>query len=256
MNRNKDIVVQAAKEMLVDVDLSAADRWAAPDYRENSAQSPSGANGLRHFVLSQQPHIFDYRLERVIGDQDMVALHGVYEYIDTVGPMVVAFDVFRVEAGKLAEHWAVRQPVVTITTSGRTQVDGPTQATAPELTEASRKVAVGFVQTVLFDRQLDRIGEFVATEHFAQHNPTIADGVDALRASLELDAAYGMPIHDPVLHYALADGEFVLTMSEAMRDDISIVFYDLFRVTDDKIVEHWDVIRRTPATLAHRNPLF
>ena len=35
------------------------------------------------------------------------------------------------------------------------------------------------------------------------------------------------------------------------------VFYDLFRVKDGKIVEHWDVIQEIPTEgLAHNNGMF
>ncbi|WP_405161835.1 hypothetical protein OG203_36830 [Nocardia sp. NBC_01499] len=233
MSGNKDIALQAIQEMFVDAE-PGADRWTG----DNSA-------GELRFVLNRQPDILDYRLARVIADEEMVALHGVYRCVGTTG-FVVAFDVFRIAAGKLAEHWTVRQPVVYVTRSGRTQFDGPTEVIVPEQTEVSRAIVVRFLQNVVFGGKLERIAEFI-DERFAQHNPDIADGIEALHAAL---GAAGIPLRDPLLRYTVAEGEFVLTMSEALRGDTPIVFYDLYRVAGDKIVEHWDVIHRIPVTYA------
>jgi predicted SnoaL-like aldol condensation-catalyzing enzyme len=35
-----------------------------------------------------------------------------------------------------------------------------------------------------------------------------------------------------------------------------VAYWDLFRVADGKIVEHWDVIAPVPAELPHGNGLF
>jgi hypothetical protein len=42
---------------------------------------------------------------------------------------MVAFDVFRVAEGKLAEHWDALTPQVAMTASGRTQIEGPAKVT-------------------------------------------------------------------------------------------------------------------------------
>ena len=51
------------------------------------------------------------------------------------------------------------------------------------------------------------------------------------------------------LHRVLADGSFVPSVSEGFRGPAHTAFYDLFRVADGLIVEHWD----TTETIAERS---
>jgi predicted SnoaL-like aldol condensation-catalyzing enzyme len=59
----------------------------------------------------------------------------------------------------------------------------------------------------------------------------------------------GIPIKYDKLHKLLAEGNFVLSACEGYRDSIHTSFYDLYRVADGKIVEHWD----TTETIAPRS---
>lgn len=43
----------------------------------------------------------------------------------------------------------------------------------------------------------------------------------------------------------LGEGNFVLTLSEGHFGNAHNTFYDLFRVKNGKIAEHWDVIEPT-----------
>lgn len=44
------------------------------------------------------------------------------------------------------------------------------------------------------------------------------------------------------LHKVLGEGNFVLTISEGTFGGKHVSFYDLFRVENGKIAEHWDVV--------------
>ena len=51
----------------------------------------------------------------------------------------------------------------------------------------------------------------------------------------------------------MGEGNFVLTMSEGAIGSDAMAFYDLFRLEDGLIVEHWDVIAPMPAADAKHN---
>jgi predicted SnoaL-like aldol condensation-catalyzing enzyme len=42
------------------------------------------------------------------------------------------------------------------------------------------------------------------------------------------------------LYKLLAEGNFVLSACEGLHDGIDTLFYDLYRLVEGKIVEHWD----------------
>ena len=54
------------------------------------------------------------------------------------------------------------------------------------------------------------------------------------------EGADGTAINYGTLHRVLAQGNFVLCVSEGSFDGNHTAFYDLFRLANDKIVEHWD----------------
>ena len=59
------------------------------------------------------------------------------------------------------------------------------------------------------------------------------------------------------IHKVLGEGNFVLTVSEGEWSGKAQVFYDLFRMKNGKIVEHWDVIQPIPTeNLANSNGMF
>jgi len=58
------------------------------------------------------------------------------------------------------------------------------------------------------------------------------------------------------VHHIFGEGNFVLTQSEGRWNNKPQAFYDLFRIENNKIVEHWDVIQGIPAQMAHSNGMF
>jgi predicted SnoaL-like aldol condensation-catalyzing enzyme len=99
----------------------------------------------------------------------------------------------------------------------------------------------------------------VLDTHFApdyrQHNPTIGNGVAALRAIA--------PKLSPSLKYEpgmiVEDGDIVMVHGRYVGwAEKPLVAVDIFRVRDGKLVEHWDVMQEeVPASAtASGNPMF
>ncbi|MEU3424517.1 MULTISPECIES: nuclear transport factor 2 family protein [Streptomyces] len=251
--RTKDIVTKAAGELFGQKDPSAVDRWIAADYRQHSSLAADGPEALRRLV-SELPEGFRYEGARVIADGDLVALHGTY-YGFGLDPLV-AFDLFRVDVdGKLAEHWDALTPLVTDTASGRTQTDGPTQPSDLDKTEANRALVLEFAEKVLKGADYSALTDYISTETYDQHNPEAADGLDGFGAAAAKWAEQGKNLVYKDVHKAVAEGDFVLLQSEG-EFGVPVAYWDLFRVADGKIVEHWDAITPVPAELPHANGLF
>jgi len=183
----------------------------------------------------------------------LVALHGTYHGF---GPEpLVAFDLFRVEDGRLAEHWDALTPRVTPTASGRTQTDGPAEPDPRADTAANRALVTGFAQRVLAGADYSVLADYISTETYHQHNPEAADGLDGFGAAAEKWARDGKNLVYKTVHKVVAEGDFVLLQSEG-EFGVPVAYWDLFRVDGGRIVEHWDVVVPVPDELPHGNGLF
>jgi len=94
--------------------------------------------------------------------------------------------------------------------------------------------------------RLERLPGYFAGDRYAQHNPQVADGLSGLGAALESMASMGLTMKYDRVHRVLGEGNFALTMSEGQFAGQHVAFYDLFRVEDGLIAEHWDVIEPIP----------
>lgn len=249
---NKELAVRAAGEMFGDKDPSAVDRWVAAGYRQHSSLVADGPDALRGLVATL-PGGFRYEGARVIADGDLVALHGTYFGF---GPVpLVAFDLFRVADGKLAEHWDALTPLVAKTVSGRSQTDGPAAPSDPGKTEANRALVAEFAHQVLVGADYSVLTDYISTETYLQHNTEAADGLGGFGAAAAAWAEQGKNLVYKTVHKIIAEGDLVLLQSEG-EFGVPVAYWDLFRVADGKIVEHWDVIAPIPAELPHSNGLF
>lgn len=156
----------------------------------------------------------------------------------------IGFEVFRFEGDRAVEHWDNIQERRGPNPSGRTMVDGPTEAVNLELTERNRSFVQEFVQQVLIEGRVDRLTDFVDEDSYAEHNPRLGDGVAALLVALEAKDESGRLIDYRRIHRILAEGSFVLCVSEGRYRGVHSAFYDLFRIENGKVAEHWDTTEK------------
>ncbi len=103
---------------------------------------------------------------------------------------------------------------------------------------------------------LSELTEYFADGTYAQHNPQIGDDLAGLGSALQALAQQGIAMAYRQVHRTVAEGEFVFVQAQGSFGPTPTVFYDLFRVANGKIAEHWDVVFPIPADLPHTNGLF
>jgi predicted SnoaL-like aldol condensation-catalyzing enzyme len=112
-----------------------------------------------------------------------------------------------------------------------------------------------FADKVLKGADYSVLTHYISSQAYDQHNPEAADGLDGFGAAAARSAQAGKKLTYMTIHKVIADGQFVLVQSEG-QFGVPVACYDLFRVVDAKIVEHWDVIAPIPKSLPHTNGLF
>lgn len=251
--------IQNAKALIntfVSGDAALAASLITEDYIQHNLAYPTGRAGFVAAVegLAQAPVKTTVETLRAFEDGDKVFLHNRYNFAGAGDQ--VAFDIFRFdENGKIAEHWDNLLEVQPANPSGHTQFDGATEADNSDA-EATRQVVTDFVYDVLHGKAPEKTASYFDGDNYIQHNPAIADGLSGLGAALAAMAEQGVEMVYTTTHQVLAQGNFALAVSEGTFAGQPTSFYDLFRVENGKIAEHWDVMETIASESAHNNGKF
>jgi predicted SnoaL-like aldol condensation-catalyzing enzyme len=238
-----------ARQAMIDIfrkkDVTVVDRNFAEPFIQHDPTVADGLAGMKAFAaeIASSPAA-DITIYRTLVDGDFVLLHSRYESVGRYGGPVVAFDLFRFNDGKIVEHWGGQQPETPPNLSGRTEADGPTDVRDRAKTEANRALVRTYRQTIMVELRFDRIEEFLAST-LMQHASGLRDGIAQSRDRIASVVKAGGQLHLTPRRF-VAEGNFVLVLSEGDLPSGPTALYDLFRVEDGKIVEHWDVLTPIP----------
>lgn len=259
---NKAMVVHFYDQLFNHGNLAVIDRYVRPDYIQHNPNSPDGLDALCHFVTGLRAAHPDLHvtIERAIADGNLVMLHS-NSVTDpgTKGQAIV--DIFRIQDGKIAEHWDVIEQVPDTTASGN---DMLSTLSTPRLrwpdprvsTSASKRVASALFHEVTAGRDVTAFDRY-ASDPYYQHNPQSPNGIAAAKAFFASTFAAN-PGFSVSVKRVIAEGDYVAFHShyKFAADDPGFAILDLYRVRDGKVVEHWDVIQPVPEKSANDNTMF
>jgi predicted SnoaL-like aldol condensation-catalyzing enzyme len=109
--RNKALVGDFYTTVLIGRDVDAAPRFLRADYIQHNPQVPTGLKGFmdtfRARFAQKLPSDYKRELLNVIGEDDMVIIYVRQTWTSQDGQrhQALGFDMFRVQEGKIAEHW-------------------------------------------------------------------------------------------------------------------------------------------------------
>lgn len=219
-------------------------------YIQHNLSVGDGLEGFGEVIKHAPPQGFKAKVVRAFEDGDFVFTHTVYDFF---GPKV-GIDVFRFEDGLIVEHWDNLIEVQPANASGRTQTDGTTEITDLDKTAANKATIKGFIDDVLLNHENDKITTYINPTKYLQHNPAVADGLEGFGEAMKYFAENGLVMEYTKTHKILGEGNFVLAMSEGkFGKGEHTAFYDLFRLENNQIVEHWDVISTIPPKSEWKN---
>jgi predicted SnoaL-like aldol condensation-catalyzing enzyme len=246
---NKTLVMEMMEDVFAARDADAVDRYFTEDYIQRNPMLPSGSATITAFLSTpldpNAPPVPPTEIHRIFGEGNLVATHATYYGF---GPVpLVAFDVFRIEDGRIAEHWDNLTPRrESLNPAGRSQTDGATALDDPDRTEANKALVLDLVERVFINEERLDITRYINPAKYLQHNPDAGDGLQGLQALMAANAAKGLKMRYDSIGIVVAEGNFVLTGAEGALGEQPTAFYDLWRLEDGLIVEHWDVIAPIP----------
>ena len=109
---NKKVVLDFYEKGLNQKDFDAAAKHFGPRYIQHNPGAPDGIEGFKAFIAMRKEKFPNARSEikRVFADGDYVIVH-VHNVPMTGSRGNAIIDIFKLENGKVVEHWDVRQEI-------------------------------------------------------------------------------------------------------------------------------------------------
>jgi predicted SnoaL-like aldol condensation-catalyzing enzyme len=116
---NKRLIAVFVQEIFVKKNLAVLDRFMAEDYIQHNPMAKQGRAGFKKFFAAWFDAVpnWKYTLRKIIAENNEVWVYGTYsgtlkkEWLGIVPSgkkyAFEAVDIFRIQNGKLAEHWDV-----------------------------------------------------------------------------------------------------------------------------------------------------
>ncbi len=226
--------------------LDALDKYTGARYTQHSTGVGDGKEGFLEFFepfLERNP-VRDIRVVRAIEDGPYVFLH-VYQSLNDGEAEWVTADLFDTDDNdRMIEHWDVIAQFVGKNPAGRTMVDGPVEIEDLDRTEENKDVVRRFYEDILLNSRFEKITDYISSEQYDQHASLANDGIEGLHEHVQrLQATYGAARYHK-LHKLIGQGNFVVTYGHLQRGDGHFAAFDIFRLKDKKLVEHWDVLEK------------
>ncbi len=110
---NKKLVVDFYEKAINQKDFEAASKYLGPRYIQHNQRAADGAEGLKNFLafLKEKYPKSHSEIKRVFADGDFVILH-VHAVRDPGTRGMAVVDIFRLENGKVVEHWDVHEDMI------------------------------------------------------------------------------------------------------------------------------------------------
>lgn len=200
-------------------------------YIQHNPQTHEGGEGLAHLFKRLSKTNPKVEIIRLFEDGNYVFGHTIYNF----STERIGFEVFRYEEGFIVEHWDNIQLRV------GDMISGTTEAKDHELTECNRKLVAQFIEDVFINKEIGLLKEYLNFDNFIDHSTFMEISKKAKILDYKIN------------HRLLAEGNFVLSVSEGFNSTLHSSFYDLFRVENGKIVEHWDTVEKVPPKSEWKN---
>lgn len=235
-NSSKEIVLDFWRLAIGQRDLLFARQVISDHYIQHSATVKDGKEGVLESlealakIPKQQNEIKPPM--RVIADHDFVAVHMLLEI---GGRRFALLDLMRVQDGLLVEHWDAMQIIPD--SLGTSTVDGPTAPGGNRENHENKHLITNYVHRALLAHENNN-AQFIA-DNFIEHDPHHC----LQRCSFDR------------LHRVIGEGDLVLSQTTGTIESKPYVLYDIFRVSEGRIAEHWNVHQLIPEKMPHNNKM-
>ncbi|MFC0514432.1 nuclear transport factor 2 family protein [Mucilaginibacter angelicae] len=234
---NKQKVLSFYKQIVGQRKAELIPEFIVEDYKQHNPAVKQGRAGITEMIsylktLPPPPEGAKSPIVRAIQEGDFVVTHLDIQFM---GKRMAVIDLFKLKNGKLTEHWDAIQALpdesgkAVTATNGTTDIDN----TAPA--ENSKRIV-----SLFYDAAINKTSalQFISTG-YVEHDLSIIESgktlVDHIAERKEVK-----------LCKVIGEGDFVVVQSQFNKSEKAFVLYEIFRVANDKIAEHWSVEQAVP----------
>ncbi|ACO22782.1 TPA: nuclear transport factor 2 family protein [Streptococcus pneumoniae] len=205
-------------------------------YIQHSTGVPDGKEGFAAFFadfFERHPER-QIKIVRTIEDGNLVFVH-VHQYLNGGEAQWVTTDTFRAdENGRIVEHWDVIDYYRTPENDQLDQIFGDFEIKDLDKKAENKKLVRRFLTEIFQNGELEQWNDYVADD-LIQHNHEIGQGSAAYKNYV---AEYSVTFD--FVFQLLGQGNYVVSYGQTQIDGVAYAQYDIFRLENGKIVEHWD----------------
>ncbi|KZS42693.1 hypothetical protein AWE51_04380 [Aquimarina aggregata] len=243
---NKQIILDFYKNVIGLIDLDYADKIVTENYIQHNPMVKTGKKGFLEAIsfLKQLPKPENpvKPFIRILSDNEYVAAHLQVAIADE---QKVVLDLFRIENGLIAEHWDAIKTKSVSSANGNPEVEGTMTIKNLENTSSNKSIIDQYSKAILLNRDFSLISNYVSKD-IIQHHPKIKNGLQSL-------TQYYSNVFITKVHKIIGEGNFILTQSSGIVDSKPSVIYDIYRLQNLMIEEHWSIDQPIPEKMAHNN---
>ncbi|MEM9936063.1 MAG: ester cyclase [Bacteroidota bacterium] len=249
INQHKKLILSFYKEVIANRNTELAKEIIAEDYIQHNPTLKTGISGILEAIafLKQLPDkkVSQSPIKRIICDQNFVATHLLVEMGNT---KQLVIDLFRIQEGKIQEHWDAIESYPGETERVDNLVDGPSEIRDQYLTQENKRIVLDFIQMVWAKKNLSLLSDFLHPT-FIYHHTDVKAGLSGFQQFL----AQAGGINVQTIHRVIGEGNFVLTQLEGSDGERRTVHYQLYHLEGSKISDCWTVSQEFPDKMAHSN---
>lgn len=121
--------------------------------------------------------------------------------------------------------------------------------------EKNREIAITAYQRIFGDLDGTAVDDYISKD-FVQHNPTIADGPEGVKALIQMLVSQGVQKQKIEFKHIIAEDDIVILHSRYEMAGKEWRFIDIYRLKNGKFVEHWDAMMQMVEERANNNLMF